>query len=173
MSPGGSNTVPPEDHGSTVRPAAACLPWASLLCTLLPSVHHQQAGACSGPSSQLLVDLQSQSRPRKNSSAPQTVRSALHSLFCSPPTCLQATCLDETLDSLETWKASVLASPTKSLEWQGFKALKWNHAILVFLSMLYLTEHNMFSRSIHVGAYFKIEFLYRPPVNKSVLILFC
>lgn len=117
MSPGGSNTVPPEDHGSTVRPAAACLPWASLLCTLLPSVHHQQAGACSGPSSQLLVDLQSQSRPRKNSSAPQTVRSALHSLFCSPPTCLQATCLDETLDSLETWKASVLASPQSP--WSG------------------------------------------------------
>ena len=171
MSPGGHNTVPPEDHGSTVGPAAACLPWASLLCTLLPSVHHQQAGACSGPSSQLLVDLQSQSRPRKNSSAPQTVRSARHSLSAHHllvyrPHALMRTWTPWRPGRHLTWP------PHKVLGVAGFQGPEVE-SCNIGLSVLYLTEHNMFSRSIHVGAYFKIEFLYRPPVNKSVSILFC
>lgn len=73
--PLGLTTAPPGDCGSTVVPTAGtqALPaLASLLCTLVPSVHHKQAEACLRPSGQLLVGLQSQRQPRKPSSSPSS-----------------------------------------------------------------------------------------------------
>lgn len=112
--PLGDTTAPPGDRSSTVVPMAGtqALPaLASLLCTLLPSVQHKQAGACLGPSSQLPVGLQSQRQPRKPSSNPSSGAECFSLSVLLTHICLQAINLEGTLGSLEARTTSILASP--------------------------------------------------------------
>ena len=111
------------------------------------------------------ADLGTIPQPLKLRGVPSTLCSTHHLLVYRPHALMRP---------WTPWKPGghLSWSPHKVLGVAGFQGPEVE-SCNIGLSVLYLTEHNMFSRSIHVGAYFKIEFLYRPPVNKSVSILFC